>query len=101
MKSLYEQEKELFARHAEIADGKYISVEKVRKLLGKDAVQYAVNAVKGYSNMEVYYNLHNNTPVLTFDGFLKAFRYFRMVEIKKGLYNAYQTPDYLGRPEFA
>lgn len=48
MKSIYEQEKEIFARHADIAEGKYISVKKAVELLGKDAVQYAVNAVKHY-----------------------------------------------------
>lgn len=101
MKSMYEQEKELFAHHADIAGGKYISVEKVKQLLGRDAAKYAVNAVKGYPNMAMYYNTHDGVEVLTIDGFLMAFSFFHMMEIKKGLYNAWQTPDYLGRPEFA
>lgn len=101
MKSMYEQEKEIFKRHADIEDGKYISVEKVKQLLGKDAAKYAVNAVKGYYNMASHYNIYNDVPVLTIDGFLNAFKYFHMMEIKKGVYNAYQTPDYLGRVEFA
>lgn len=101
MKSMYEQKKEIFARNADIAGGKYISVERSTQLLGKDAVRYAINAVKGYSNMAAYYNIYDGVEVLTLDGFLNAFRFFHMMEIKKGLYNAYQTPDYLGRPEFA
>lgn len=101
MKSMYEQEKAIFARHANIAGGKYISVEKAVQLLGKDAVQYAINVVKGYANMAACYNIHDDVEVLTVDGFLNAFSFFHMMEIKKGLYNAYQTPDYLGRPEFA
>ena len=55
MKSMYEQEKAIFARHANIAGGKYISVEKAVQLLGKDAVQYAINVVKGYANMAACY----------------------------------------------
>lgn len=101
MKSMYEQEKEIFARHADIAGGKYISVGKATQLLGNDAVQYSVNAVKGYSNRAAYHNVYGDVEVLTVDGFLKAFSFFHMMEIKKGLYNAWQTPDYLGRPEFA
>lgn len=101
MKSMYEQEKAIFNRHADIADGKYISKEKAVQLLGKDAVQYAINAVKGYGDMAAYYNIYDDVPVLTLNGFLNAFSFFHMMEIKKGLYNAYQTPDYLGRPEFA
>lgn len=100
MKSIYEQEKELFSRHADIAEGKYISVKKAVELLGKDAVQYAVNAVKHYPGKARYYNIHDDVKVLTVDGFSNAFSFFRMMEIKDGLYNAYQTPDYLGRPEF-
>lgn len=100
MKSMYEQKKEIFARHASIAEGKYIAKEKAVQLLGKDAVQYAINSVKDYPNMAAYYNIHDDVEVLTVNGFLNAFSYFHMMEIKKGLYNAYQTPDYLGRPEF-
>lgn len=101
MKLMYEQEKEIFTRHADIAGGKYISVGKAVQLLGKDAVQYAVNAVKGYPNRAAYHNVYSDVEVLTVDGFLNAFSFFHMMEIKKGLYNAWQTPDYLGRPEFA
>ncbi len=101
MKSTYEQKKEIFARHAEIAGGRYISVEKTIQLLGEDAVQYAVNSVRGYSNMAAYYNIHGDVEVLTFDGFLKAFKFFHIMEIKEGFYNAWQTPNYLDRPEFA
>lgn len=101
MKSMYEQEKAIFARHADIAGGKYISKEKAVQLLGKDAVQYAINAVKGYFNMAEYRNICDGVEVLTFDGFLNAFSFFHMMEIKKGLYNAWQTPNYLDRPEFA
>lgn len=93
MKSMYEQKKEIFARHADIKDGKYISKEKAVQLLGKDAVRYAINAVKGYSNMAAYRNFCDGVEVLTFDGFLNAFSFFHMMEIKKGLYNAWQTPD--------
>ena len=100
MKSLYEQQKELFARHADVAGGKYISVETARNLLGKSAVQYAVNAVKGYSSCVAYRNIFGDVEVLTFDGFSKAFDFFRMMEIKNGRYNAYQTPDYLVRRRF-
>lgn len=101
MKSMYEQKKEIFARHADIAGGKYISVEKVAQILGEDAVQYVLNAVKGYSGMAEYYNIHDDIEVLTFDGFLKAFKFFHIMEIKEGFYNAWQTPNYLDRPEFA
>lgn len=101
MKSMYEQEKEIFARHAGIAGGKYISVGKAAQLLGGDAVQYAANAVRGYSNMAAYYNIHGDVEVLTEKGFLMAFSFLRMMEVKAGLYNAWQTPDYLARPEFA
>lgn len=100
MKSTYEQKKEIFARHADIAGGKYISAKKAALLLGDDAVQYVVNAVKGYANKAAHYNVYGDTEVLTVDGFLNAFSFFRMMEIKKGLYNAYQIPDYLSRPEF-
>lgn len=100
MKSMYEQKKAIFTRHANIAGGKYISKEKAVQLLGEDAVQYAINAVKGYGDVAVYYNIYDDVSVLTFNGFLNAFSFFRMMEIKNGLYNAYQTPDYLGRPEF-
>lgn len=100
MKSLYQQQKEIFARHADIADGKYISHEKVIQLLGKAALQYALNAVKGYYNRAVYWNIHGTTPVLTFDGFLYAFDYLWFMEIKKRLHSAFEVPDYLTRPEF-
>ena len=102
MKSMNEQGKEIFARHANITGGKYISKEKAEQILGKDAVQYAINAVKGYGNMAAYYNIrHDDVEVLTINGFLNAFSFFYMMEIKKGLHNAYQTTDYLNRPEFA
>lgn len=100
MKSLYQQEKELFARHADVADGKYISVEQVATLLGKDAVKYAINAVKGHYNAANFYNVFEMSTVLTYDGFSYAFTYYRMMEVKEGKYNEYQTPDYLARPEF-
>lgn len=100
MKSLYEQEKELFARYADVAGGVYISVEKARNLLGKNAVQYITNAVKGYPNMAAYRNVYGNVEALTFKGFSKAFDFFRMMEIKNGRYNAWQTPDYLARRRF-
>lgn len=107
MKSLYEQEKELFARHADVAGGKYISADKARQLLGKDAVRYALNVAKGDWRFTLYANMWGNgaegtlIDVLTFDGFSKAFHYFWVVEVRKGIHNAYQTPDYLARPEFA
>lgn len=101
MKSLYEQEKILFARHADIENDRYISLEKARQLLGNDAVQYACNAVKGWRNMGMYYNVYGGMSVLTFKGFCYAFQYFDIIEIKKGLHSAFETPDYLARPEFA
>lgn len=101
MKSMYEQKKEIFVRHADIKGGKYISKEKAVQLLGKDAVQYAINAVKEYSNMAEYRNICDGVEVLTLDGFLNAFKFFHMMEIKEGLYSAWQTPNYLDRPEFA
>lgn len=100
MKSLYQQQKEIFNRHADIADGKYISYEKVTQLLGKAALQYAINAVKGYYNIAEYRNVHGKTSVLTFSGFSRAFDYFWTMEIKKGLHSAFEVPDYLARPEF-
>ena len=101
MKSMYEQEKEIFVRHADVARGEFISTEKATQLLGRGAVQYAVNAVKGYSNMAAYRNFCDGVEVLTLDGFSNAFSFFHMMEIKKGLYNAWETPNYLDRPEFA
>lgn len=101
MKSLYEQKKELFARYADIADGKYISVERAEQLLGKDAVQYAINASDNVGHWGVHTNVWGMTNVFTFNGFSEAFSFFRRMEIKEGYYNAYQTPDYLSRPEFA
>lgn len=98
--SLHEQQKELFARHADVAEGKYISVETVKKLLGKDAVQYVLNAIKDYSGKVKYWNIYGDVEVLTFDGFSMAFGFFRMMEIKEGKYNAWQTPDYLVRRRF-
>lgn len=100
MKSLYEQQKELFARHADVAGGEYISVEKARGLLGKSAVLYAVNAVRGCPAEVEYRNIYGDVEVLTFKGFSKASDFFRMMEIKKGWYNAWQTPDYLARRRF-
>lgn len=100
MKELYEQEKELFARHADVAGGAYISVGRARGLLGKSAVQYAVNAVRGCPVEAEYRNIYGDVEVLTFKGFSKAFGFFRMMEIKKGMYNAWQTPDYLARRRF-
>ena len=100
MKSLLEQKKELFARHAKIADGKYITYEKVVQLFGKAALQYAVNSVKGHYNEATYRNVWGMTKVLTFEGFSYAFDYVRFMEIMEGLYNAFQTPDYLARPKF-
>ena len=101
MKSMYEHEKEIFLNHADVVEGEYISMDKVIQLLGRDAARYVRNAVKRHPNMAVYRNFHNDVEVLTFEGFLMAFKFFYMMEIKKGLYNAWQTPDYLSRPEFA
>lgn len=100
MKSLYEQQKELFDRHADVAGGKYISFGKVKNLLGKNAVLYVVNAVKGYPFFAKYINVYGHVDVMTFEGFSKAFDFFRIMEIKDGKYNAWQTPDYLTRPGF-
>ena len=91
----------LFNRHAKIADGKYISVERVRQLLGRGAVQYAKNAVKGYRRFADYWNIYGTVEVFTFEGFYLAFRYFSIMEVKNGKYNAWQSVDYLSRPEFA
>lgn len=97
MKSMYEQEKEIFARHADIAGGKYISAGKAVRLLGEDAVQYAANAVKGHPNAAAYCNTYGDVEVLAVDGFLMAFRLFHMMEVKAGLYNAWETPDFFGQ----
>ena len=103
--TLLYQEEVLFSRHADIANGEYISVEKTRKLLGKAATAYAINFAKGHKNSVLFGNFyglrgHETIPVLTLRGFSKAFDYFYMSEIAKGKHNAYQEIDYLSRDEF-
>ena len=102
--TLYEQQKEIFARYADIAEGKYISAEIARELLGENAVKYVLNAIEGYFGKTKYWNIYGDiygyVEVLTFEGFSMAFGFFRMMEIKRGKYNAWQTPDYLHRRRF-
>ena len=100
MKSLYEQERRIFKRFADCNNGKYITAAKIEYLLGKDAVQYALNAADRISHRAMDWTIFESEHVFTFSGFSKAFQFFRMTEIKDGLYNAYVTPDYIDRQLF-
>lgn len=98
--SLYEQEKIIFKRFADSNNGKYITAATVALLLGTDALQYATNAADQNKHPGKDKNIVGLDDVFTFNGFSKAFDFFRMMEIKEGLYNAYETPNYLDRGSF-
>lgn len=100
MKSLYEQERVIFKRFADCNNGKYITAAKAEYLLGKDAVQYALNAADQISHRAMDWTIFGSEHVFTFNGFSRAFQFYRMMEIKDGLYNAYLTPDYTNRQLF-
>ena len=100
MKSMFEQEKIIFKRFADCNNGENITVAKVAYLFGKDAAQYAMNAADQKNHRGVDQNVCGLEDVFTFKGFSNAFHYFRMMEIKDGLYNAYETQDYINRQMF-
>lgn len=98
--SLYEQEKIIFKRFADLGSGKYITAATTAAILGLDAVQYAANAADQKGHPAIDKNVVGSEAVFTFNGFSKAFGFFRMMEIKDGLYNSYETPNYLDRGSF-
>ena len=93
MMSSYQQIKLLFEAYC--CTSEYIEIEIVKNLLGVDAVDYAKNCYKGCNNIARFYNLHEGVDVFTIDGFKHAMNYYHMQQIKKGKYNAYETPNYI------